>query len=60
MSAKMKSTDPDIRASLPALRRAAKKARRLAVQTGTPFYVLLDGRVVNLNPRRKKKAGKDR
>jgi hypothetical protein len=34
-----------------ALRRAAKAARALAIKTGTPFYVLVDGRVVNLNPR---------
>jgi len=46
---KMQSTDPDIRASLPALRRAAQAARKLAKATGTPVYVMKKGRVVDLN-----------
>ena len=39
-----------------ALERAAAGARRFAEQTGTPFYVLKDGRVVDLSgarPRRR-------
>ena len=44
------SSDPDIVASLPALRRAARAAHKLAKQTGTPMYVLKAGRVVNINP----------
>jgi hypothetical protein len=53
----MASKDPVIRGSLPAMRRAARAARALALKTGTPLYVLVDGRVVNLNPRgRLKKA----
>jgi diaminopimelate decarboxylase len=32
-----------------ALKRAAAKARRLAEQTGTPFYVLEEGRIIDLN-----------
>jgi hypothetical protein len=44
------SSDPDIVGSLPALRRAAKAAHKLAKQTGTPLYVLKGGRVVNINP----------
>jgi len=41
----------------PALKRAARRARRLAKATGTPVYVLKKGRVVNLNPgARKQKA----
>ena len=51
MNGKMKSKDADIRGSLPALRRAARAARRLARATGTPFYVLKAGRVVDLNRR---------
>jgi hypothetical protein len=47
----IRSSDPDIRGSLPASRRAARRARRLASQTGTPLYVLIAGRVVNLNAR---------
>ena len=50
MTPKMKTRDPDIRGSLPALKRAAKRARALAKATGTPVYALRNGRVVNLNP----------
>ena len=32
-----------------ALERAAARARQLSEQTGTPLYVLKDGRVVDLN-----------
>jgi hypothetical protein len=48
------TSDTDITGSLPALRRAAKAARELAVATGTPFFVIENGRIVNLNPVRKK------
>jgi len=41
--------DPDLAAALPALRRAAVAARELSIRTGTPFYVMKDGRVVDLN-----------
>ena len=53
MSGKIKSSDPDIRASLPVLRRAARRARRLAARTRTPVYVLRHGRVVNLRARKR-------
>jgi hypothetical protein len=55
---KFKSKDPDIRASWPALRRAARNARKLSEQTGTPFYVVKDGRIVDLNARRKRSRKK--
>ena len=48
--------DPDIRGSWPAMVRAAKRARKEAIAAGTPFYVVQDGRLVNLNPRKRKKA----
>jgi capsule polysaccharide export protein KpsC/LpsZ len=35
-----------------ALKRAAKKARELAVKTHTPFYVFEDGKVVDLTKRK--------
>jgi hypothetical protein len=38
----------DVQAELRALRRAARIARRHAEETGTPFYVWKDGRVVDL------------
>jgi hypothetical protein len=41
--------DPDLAAALPALRRSAAAARELSIRTGTPFYVMRDGRVVDLN-----------
>ena len=52
--ARCASKDPDILASLKAMRRAARRARELARRTGTPFYVFKNGRVVNLNPRPRK------
>ncbi len=46
--------DADLAKVEPALKRAAAQARRLAAQSGTPFYVWKGGRVVDLN---KKSAG---
>ena len=50
--------DPDIRASFAALKRAARRARELAIATGTPLYVVKNGKVVNLNAgaRRRKRV----
>jgi len=56
MKPKMSSTDPDILGSLPAMKRAAKAARRLAEATGTPLYVIKKGRIVDLNAPRKRAA----
>ena len=50
--------DPSIQKSLKALRLAQKDARKLAEETGTPFYVWKNGRVVNLNPKGKLKRKK--
>jgi hypothetical protein len=41
--------DLDLAKVGPALKRAAARAKRLAVQSGTPFYVWKAGRVVDLN-----------
>jgi len=49
-------TDPDLAGALPALKRAAAAARRLAVETGTPFYAMENGRVVDRNARRKRRV----
>ncbi len=51
MKSTMRSRDPDIKGSEPALRRAARTALRLARATGTPIYVLKAGKIVNLNPK---------
>jgi hypothetical protein len=50
------SKDPDIRASYKAMLRAAQRAWELSVATGTPFYVMRDGKVVDLNAPRTKKS----
>ncbi len=47
--------DHDLMGAKRALERAAAEARRLAEQTGTPFYVLKDGRVVDLNGARSRR-----
>jgi hypothetical protein len=51
-------TDPDLAGVLPALKRAAASAWRLAVDTGTPFYVVENGRVVDRNAAGKRRASK--
>jgi len=53
MNKAAESTDPDIAASLRALRRASNRDLRLAKATGTPFWVMKNGRMVNLNPNAK-------
>ncbi len=45
--------DSDLRGALPALRRAARDARRLAVQTSTPCYIMRDGRIINIATKRR-------
>lgn len=57
-SARVTITDPDLARVLPALKRAAAAAWRLSVETGTPFYVLENGRVVDRNAGRKKRGAK--
>lgn len=57
MKTKIVSKDTDIRGSLPALKRAARRARKLAEATGTPFYVIKNGRVVDLNSAARKRRG---
>lgn len=41
--------------ALTAMRRGVRKARALSIQTGTPFYVWKNGKVVDLNATGKKK-----
>jgi len=40
--------DPDLRASLVALRRASQMARRTAIQTGTNLVVVKDGQMIRI------------
>jgi hypothetical protein len=44
----VKSKDPIILASAKALRRAARRALEIGKKTGTPVYVLKEGRIVDL------------
>jgi hypothetical protein len=44
--------DKETAATLRALRRAARRARELAEKTGTPFYVMKNNRIVDLNASR--------
>jgi diaminopimelate decarboxylase len=44
----MGSKDPDIIASEKALRRAAKRALEIGLQTGTPVYVIKEGKIIDL------------
>ena len=51
--------DPDILASAAALRRAAKRALREGLETGTPVWVIKNGRMVDLT-RGKRRSRKSR
>ena len=42
------STDPDILSSFKALRRAARRALQIGLETGTPVYVMKRGKIVDL------------
>jgi hypothetical protein len=54
----IKSKDPDILASPQALRRAARRALQIGIETGTPVYVLKKGLIVDIA--KKHKAPKTR
>jgi hypothetical protein len=43
-----KAKDPDLRASLAAMRRAAAMARETAIRTGTEIVVVRDGKPVRI------------
>ena len=44
-----KAKDPDVRASLGALRRAAQLARKTAIQTETNIVIIKDGRMLRIS-----------
>ena len=58
MSRKNSSPSPEVKDTLRALRRAAKRALELGLQTGTPVYVWKNNQIVDLTKgkRRSKKA----
>lgn len=41
--------DPDLRASLAAMQRAAQLARRTAIQTETGIVIVRDGKIVHIS-----------
>lgn len=43
-----KAKNPDLRASLAAMRRAAKLARRIAIQTDTEIIIVKEGKPVRI------------
>jgi DNA-directed RNA polymerase subunit K/omega len=51
----MTSKDPDILGTLPALRRAAKRALQIGIETGTPVYVLKHGKIVDIAGQKKRR-----
>ncbi len=53
MNKKTTVIDPHVAGVLRALRRASDRALRLSKATGTPFWVMQNGRMVNLNPNAK-------
>ena len=50
------SKDPDIIASEAAQRRAARRARQIGLETGTPVYVLKKGQIVDLIEQQRRNA----
>ena len=57
-SRRLAVTDPDVAGALSALNRATAAAWRLSLETGTPFFVIENGRVVNRNPKPKRRGPK--
>ena len=43
-----RAKDPDLRGSLPAMRRAAAMARKIAIQTGTGLVINRNGKPVRI------------
>jgi len=56
----LRSKDPDIIGSYAALRRAAKRALQIGLETGTPVYVLENGKIMDLTKRHRRRAGRAR
>lgn len=54
-----KAKNPDLRASLAAMRRAAQMARQIALQTNTAIVVVKDGKLLRIPAEQlRKDAGK--
>jgi hypothetical protein len=55
----MGSKDPDIIASEAALRRAARRTLRIGLETGTPVCALIEGEIVDLTERYRRKRKRE-
>jgi hypothetical protein len=49
-----RSKDPDIVGSEAALRRAARRALQIGIETGTPVYVIKKGQIVDLTKEKRR------
>ena len=52
------ASNPDLRGSLAAMKRAAESARRTAIQTDTEIVVVRDGKTVLIPAKQLRKGGK--
>jgi len=57
---KLKSKDPDIINSFPALQRAARRAQQLGLETNTPVYVIRDGQIVDLTKEAREREAREK
>ena len=55
-----KAKDPDLRASLVALQRAAQQARKTAIQTNTALVIFKDGRMQRISAAELHQQAKDK
>jgi hypothetical protein len=51
----VRSKDPDLQGAIVALRRASRRALELGLRTGTPVWVIKDGRIVDLTKEKGRK-----
>jgi hypothetical protein len=58
MSRRLSSPSPEAKDTLRALRRAAKNALELGIKTGTPVYVVKNGKIVDLTKERSARTSK--
>ena len=52
------ASNPDLRASLAAMKRASELARRTAIQTDTEIVIVRDGKTVLITAKELREAGK--
>jgi hypothetical protein len=60
MSRRATSISPEAKETLRALRRAARRALELGLQTGTPVYVWKNNKIVDLTKEQRSKKSKSK